>query len=497
MRLNREASGAEAVRLRGCVAGLKSGCDKANAELQQLKPLGFCAVYVAAKATAHKDSQALTHAVKPLPPRSPLQTQILGTAETLALRKAMAIQLRRLPGSVNPNRPLKRPRLRRTITLKHFLWSAVVCVLVVPVLGLAEVKQAAVFDQDVQAFAISQDNHVVYAVERMKRIKKLIVEHDDFWVGEVDGKKRKIIDGDKFMPVPFSPDEEPSDPGDAKHPPLPHQHSYQVDTLTWSPDSKRIVVKMDTSELAQPRGSIVQQLDEQQTVRPNTILYLMDAEGREISISGSKTATLSDAFNAAWLADGQTLVYLSKTTGGLSQINALRPADGKKRVLFDGFTFAAVAWDTKRNQAFAIEQNTRLVGPPKIMQLDLVAEQVTELGSVEEYAGFLTVAPSAKKIAYFKDGDTLEVRDVVGSARPVVVRVAIGEFQWARDEQHILLKRGQPQQSNNLVWVGVYNGTFEPFFHGLEFHSFAIAPDGATVGVTEPGKRSLVMYRLQ
>ena len=66
-------------------------------------------------------------------------------------------------------------------------------------------KQVAVFDQDVQAFAISQDNHVVYAVERMKRIKKLIVEHDDFWVGELDGKKKKIIDGDKFTPVPSTP----------------------------------------------------------------------------------------------------------------------------------------------------------------------------------------------------------------------------------------------------------------------------------------------------
>jgi hypothetical protein len=481
----------------GETAGWKRGSEKAKAELQRLKPLGFRADYVVAKATTHKDSRALTHDLTPRPFGSPLQIRILRTGKTLALGKVTANQPQRLPGSVNLNRPLQRPRLRRAITAKYIFWAVVLCALVVPVLGLAEIKQGAVFDQDVQAFAISQDNHVVYAVERMKRIKKLIVEHDDFWVGDVDGKKHKIIDGDKFTPVPFSPDEEPSDPGDSKHPPLPHQHSYQVDTLTWSPDSKRIVVKMDTSELAQPRGSIVQQLDEQQTVRPNTILYLMDADGREISISGSKTATLSDAFNAAWLADGQTLVYLSKTDGGLSQINALRPADGKKRVLFEGFTFAAVAWDTKRNQAFAVEQNTRLVGAPKIMQLDLVAERVTELGSVEEYAGFLTVAPSAKKIAYFKDGDTLEVRDVVGKAKPVVVRVAIGEFQWARDEQHILLKRGQPQQSNNLVWVGVYNGTFEPFFHGLEFHSFAIAPDGETVGVTEPGKRALVMYRLQ
>ncbi len=304
------------------------------------------------------------------------------------------------------------------------------CVLVVPVLGLAEIKQVAVFDQDVQAFAISQDNHVVYAVERMKRIKKLIVEHDDFWVGDVDGKKKKIIDGDKFTPVPSSPDEEPSDPGDAKHPPLPHQHSYQVDTLTWSPDSKRIVVKMDTSELAQPRGSIVQQLDEQQTVRPNTILYLMDAEGREISIAGSKTATLSDAFNAAWLADGQTLVYLSKTTGGLSQINALRPADGKKRVLFDGFTFAAVAWDTKRNQAFAIEQNTRLVGPPKIMQLDLVAERVTELGTAGGVRGVSDGGAFGSEDCIFQGWRHAGSARCGGSARPVVVRVAIGEFQW-------------------------------------------------------------------
>jgi hypothetical protein len=382
----------------------------------------------------------------------------------------------------------------RNSGFKFLLWIAAFAAFAIPFASLAEVKQVAMFDQDVQAFAISQDNHVVYAVERMKRIKKLIVEHDDFWVGELDGKKKKIIDGDKFTPIPSTPDEEPSDPGDAKHPPLPHQHSYQVDTLTWSPDSRRIVVKMDTSELAQPRGSIVQQLDEQQTVRPNTILYLMDANGQEISIAGSKTATLSDAFNAAWLADGVTLVYLSRTTGGLSQINALTPADGKKRVLFDGFTFEAVAWDTKRNQAFAIEENTRLVGRPKIMQLNLKEERVTELGTVEEYAGFLTVAPSAKKLAYFKNGDTLEVRDIVGKARPVIVRVAIGEFQWSQDEQHILLKRGQPQASNNLVWVGVYNGVFEPFFHGLQFHSFAIAPDGETVGVTEPGKRALVIY---
>jgi hypothetical protein len=373
----------------------------------------------------------------------------------------------------------------------------VVSLALIPLLAVAELKAVATFDQDVQAFAISQNNQIVYAVQRMKRIKKLVVEHDDFWVGTPDGKKRKIIDGDKFSPVPLEPEEQPpadEDDKGKKKAPLPHQHSYQVDSLRWSPDSSRIVVKMDTSEMAQPLGTAVQQLDEQQTVRPNTILYLMDADGREIPIQGSKTSTLSEAYNADWLSDGQTLVYLSKTTAGLSQINAMRPADGKSHVLFEGFTFTALIWDTKRNQAFAIEQNIRGVGAPKIMQLDLKAERVTELGSVDEYAGFLAISPSAKKIAFFKNGDTLEVRDVVGSAKPVQVRVAIGDFQWAHDEKHLLLKRGEAQKSGDLVWVGIYDGEFQPFFHGLEFHAFAISPDGETVAVTEPGKRALVLY---
>jgi hypothetical protein len=369
----------------------------------------------------------------------------------------------------------------------------------VPLLAFADLKPLATFEQDVQAFAISQDNHIIYAVQRMKRIKKLVVEHDDFWVGTIDGKRRKIIDGDKFDPAPGSEEEEeppPSDDSDKKkHPPMPRQHSYQVDSLTWSPDSRRVAVKMDTSEMAQPQGTVVQQLDEQQTVRPNTILYLMDADGRQITIQGSKTSTLSDAFNPDWFADGSTLVYLLKTSGNFSQMNALRPSDGKTRALFEGHTFSAVAWDTKRNQAFAIEESTQAIGSPKIVQLDLMDQKRKEIAALDEYAGFLTVSPSAQKIAYFRNGDTLEVLDLGAPGKPVQVRVAIGQFQWDRSERRVLLKRGEPQKSGNLVWVGLYDGTFVPFFHDLEFHNFAIAPDGESVAVTEPGKRALAVYR--
>ncbi len=388
---------------------------------------------------------------------------------------------------------------------RRFPWALVPAFLLIalPLIGLAEMKQVATFDQDVQAFAISQDNQIVYAVQRMKRVKKIIVEHDDFWVGNIDGKRKKIIDGDKFNPTPGADEELPPpepDEEDAsgkkgkKHTPVPPQHSYQVDSLTWSPDGRRIAVKMDTSMMAQPQGTVVQQLDEQQTVRPNTLLYLMDADGRQIQIQGSKTSTLSDAFNPDWLADGGTLVYLSKTSGNFSQINALRPSDGHSHVLFEGHTFTAVSWDTKRNQAFAIEESTTSISPPKIVQLDLVGGKLKELAPLEEYAGFLTISPSASKIAYFRNGDTLEVREVANPSKPVQVRVAIGQFQWDRSETRILLKRGEPQQSGDMVWVGLYDGRFDPFYHGLEFHNFAIAPDGGSVAVTEPGKRELVIY---
>ena len=165
-------------------------------------------------------------------------------------------------------------------------------------------------------------------------------------------------------------------------------------------------------------------------------------------------------------------MYLSKTSGGLSQINALRPADGKKRVLLRGITFAAVAWDTKRNQAFAIEENTTVGrGRRKSCSWIWLAERVTELGTVEEYAGFLTVAPSAAKIAYFKDGDTLEVRDVVGPARPVVVRVAIGEFQWDAGRAAYFVE-ARAAAASRTIWFGwgLYRWSdLSRFFTGWSF----------------------------
>ncbi len=346
-----------------------------------------------------------------------------------------------------------------------------------PLLSQAQGKSLVKIDEDVQSFAIAPDNRIVYSVQHIRKVKKVRLERDDLWISSADGKQKKIADGEKLFADPLL--------------------SYQVQSFAWSPDGRRIAVMMQTGEMTQPKGTVDQQLDEQQTVRGAVAIYLMDAEGHQIPIQGAKDGLLNDGYNAAWLADGSTLVYVTRTGGDFYELNSLRPADGKSKPLFQGHTFAALAWDTKNNRAFAIEESMKVLSSPMLVRLDLVKETRTAIMPVDEYAGDFALSPSARKVGYFRDGDTLEVRDMTQpGGKPVQVKVAIGEFQWAHDEKRVLLKRGDPLKSARLTWVGLYDGQFEPLLHDLEFHDYEISPDGRFVAVTEPGKRALLVYGL-
>jgi hypothetical protein len=346
-----------------------------------------------------------------------------------------------------------------------------------PLLSHAQGKSLVKIDEDVQSFAIAPDNRIVYSVQRVRKVKKARVERDDLWISSAEGRQKKLADGEKLFADPLL--------------------NYQVQSFAWSPDGRRIAVMMQTAEMTQPKGTVDQQLDEQQTVRGVVGIYLMDSEGHQIPIQGTKDGLLNDGYNAAWLADGSTLVYVTKTGGDFYELNSLRPADGKSKPLFQGHTFAALSWDTKNNRAFAIEESMKVLSSPMLVQLDLVKETRTAIMPVDEYAGDFALSPSAQKVGYFRDGDTLEVRDITHpSGKPTQVKVAIGQFQWGHDEKRVLLKRGDPLKSARLTWVGLYDGQFEPLLHDLEFHDYEISPDGRFVAVTEPGKRSLLVYGL-
>jgi len=341
-----------------------------------------------------------------------------------------------------------------------------------------------VIDEDCQAFDISSNNEIVYAVPRLKRVKKLIIERDEIDVAAGPGKGRRVVEPDKFMPV--------ADLG-----------GYVVNSLRWGPAGHHFAADLilqqpppDYHEHVKKKGEEDRSDDSDVfSVGGGKAIALFDADGNEIKVSGAKTRFIQDASNATWLADGQSVVYLS--LGPPYTITRVNPSTGDSKVLFDGHTFDTVIWDAQRNRAFAVGSNLSLRGRLTLVELDVLKETVTEIGSVDTYKSSLTLSQSGKKIGFFEDGDTIEVIDLADPSKRIHVNAGIGRFEWGRDDDRILLKRGDPDQSNDLVWVGLNDDSFTPVLHDLEFHNFQISPDGQSLAVTIPGKRVLKVFPLE
>jgi hypothetical protein len=222
------------------------------------------------------------------------------------------------------------------------------------------------------------------------------------------------------------------------------------------------------------------------------VIALLEDDGREIKVQGSKTRFIENAISGTWLADGATLVYLNSAAP--YKIMRVQPSDGQTATLFEGHTFEAVLWDASRNQAFAVGNSLSISGKRMLVQLDLKRETVREIASLNGFEGELSLSSSGTKIGYFTDGDTIEIRDLTNPQKPVRVRAGHGRFEWSQDERRLLLKRGPDEKSNNLVWVGIYDGTFQPALHDLTYRDFEIMPGGGSVLVTEPGKKVLKVF---
>lgn len=389
--------------------------------------------------------------------------------------------------------PLIRAVLRQSASLGDSL--LVPLLIVIALLAVSPRLRAQndpkfVIRQDCQAFDISSNNEIVYAVPHLKSIKRLVIERDDISIASAGGKDKRIVEADKFMPIP----------------PI---GGYAVNTLTWSPDGRQIAADItllqpppnfDPNDKNKKRGhqdEIERERGDDapiQGVGGGKAVVLLDENGREIKVAGSKTRFIEAAWGAAWLADGSA-VYL--TQGEPIRIVRVRPVEGETTTLFAGHSFDAVVWDAARNRAFAVGENLSIRGRLALVQLDLLKETVTVLRQLQNFQGHLTLSPSGEKVAFFEDGDTIRVIDLTNAAKDTSVHAGLGRFQFSRDETRILLKRGPDNQSGNLVWVGLDDGSFRPVLHDLEFHAFQIAPDGESIAVAEPGKEVLSVYPLE
>jgi hypothetical protein len=356
-------------------------------------------------------------------------------------------------------------------------------------------------DETVTRFAFSGAGRIAFSVRHVFSEKKIQLQRDDIWVAERDGKKRRILQGDKLVrgTMPFS---------------------YTVRGLSWSADGSKLAVDLATSEMINDDGD----------TREGVATLLLDDTGREIQVAGGDSA-ISGATNATWLADGTTLVYLTE-----QQKPAAAPArtgkpdtpqpipllersflmtrtkvlTGGSDAIFPGRFFSAVAWNAKRDGAMAIERSPGTILHPRLVQLDPAAESSRDLVTLDGYAGGLTISPSGKRVACWIDDGQLEVRDTSVPARVARIRIAIGTLAWSGDENRILVKRGPAARSGDLVWVAlpplanVAEGAIPPaaeitpqfILHDLEFRQFDISPDGKLLAVVEPGKRNLLVYAL-
>ena len=361
--------------------------------------------------------------------------------------------------------------------------------------SLAQQAPVETIDDDCKVFAIAADGSVVFAVPHLKRFEKIILERDEIWVSSRNGRKKMVVDPDKFMPVP---------------PPS----TYVVQSLAWSPDNARIAVSMQTKTYpwspkvkGKKKGSLDEDYEDDNTEEARRgetgpasngggrVVALLDNDGHEIKVANSKTRFIENATNGAMLADGKTVVYL----GGVdsTQIMRISPDDGKSTVLFAGKHFTAVVWDTARNRAFAIGEGLGFNARYTLFQLDLLHEAIAEVAKLDAYNSGLTVSPKGTAVGFYRDGDTIEVRSFATPAKPVTVRAGIGRFEFDRDDRRVLLKRGPADRSNDLIWVRLDDGSFTPILHDLVYHDFHISPDGTLLGVSDPGKSILKIYPLE
>jgi hypothetical protein len=367
---------------------------------------------------------------------------------------------------------------------RYFYWLLLACMAwpALPCLAQDLDKPVQNIDEDITAFSFAPDGRIAYAVNRPFKTKQYDLEHDDIWIQDAGGKRRRIFVGEKFQrgTAPFT---------------------YHVNGFRWSPNGHLLLAELFTATV-----------DETGKTVDSIMTLVLDESGKEVRL-GSNDNVIRDADNAAWLLDNATVVYLSEVVKPkvLFSFHYVNRSGGPPGPVFEGRTFLDFVPVPGSNVAFAIERDRNLSGPPRLQRLELLAQDDHELATLDGYDGALSLSPSGGKIAYYIDREVLEIRDLANPAKTARVRAGFGVFCWAPDETRILLKRSVDKKSGDLVWIdlpplsvrsvndkegAVAQPTPTPLFRGLTFREFAISSDGRFLAVIAPGRRNLAVYPL-
>jgi hypothetical protein len=378
------------------------------------------------------------------------------------------------------------------ISRSRFGWLRQVCSLFCLLLGCCSLPPARAqnldkplqsIDEDITAFAFGPDNRLVYSVHRNFKTKHYELSHDDIWLQDANGKRRRLLEGQKFNRGT-------------------QLFSYIVDSFRWSPNGRIILANLLTTTVDEDSNK----------AEESFMTLLLDDSGREIHIAKGDSV-IPDATNAFCLPDNNTIIYLSEAVKPhlLYSVKSTQITAGPRKSFYEGRTFHDIAPIRAMNFAIGVEQDRVMSGPPRLQYLDLVSDNDNEIATLDGYEGGISVSPGGKKVAYFIDKEVLEVRDLFAPTHVARARIGLGVFQWSPDESRILLRRSIEKKSAPLVWIDlpplapvpanheipVVQPTPVPVLHGVTFRDFGISPDGRLLGVVVPGHRNLLVFPLR
>jgi WD40 repeat protein len=239
-------------------------------------------------------------------------------------------------------------------------------------------------------------------------------------------------------------------------------------------------------------------LDRRGNTKDQLMTLLLDSNGAEIKLSGTNSGLVPDAVNPAWLGDGSTLAYLVEQQKNPQRfaIYTVRPAAGAPLRMFADAQFLDVTWIHKSSQAVAVRAGTQFGARPRLVFLDLAKQESRELVPLDGFSAGLSISPSGKLVAYFRDPEHFEVRALADPQQARALKLLTGAYYWSQDETRILLKSAPARKSGTLRWIRLSDGNERDIFHGLAIHEASISPDGQLLGILSPGKRTLNVYPL-